>query len=190
MSAATSRQLWAEWKRVTRFLGSARIAYAREAQVWSSLELARPEEVVLAAPAGKGNYRVLVAEHLAAVQDETTLHAAVLVQTYTLAEWAALNLLGLESRDVGGIEDWGERLLTYNNKAWRNTLGGLAGAVETAVMRNAFAHGSRSIDAGAARRLMAAGSTARAVGAPVTLTFDELLQHRSRLKSLLRAGGL
>jgi len=57
-----------------------------EAQVWSSLELARPEEVVLTAPAGKGNYKVLVAEHLAAVQDETTLHAAVLIQTYTLAE--------------------------------------------------------------------------------------------------------
>jgi len=31
MSAAASQQLWDEWKRVTRFLGSARIAYAREA---------------------------------------------------------------------------------------------------------------------------------------------------------------
>ena len=190
MTELVSPQLWDEWKRITRFLGSARIAYAREAQVWSSLEIANPDEVVLTSPAGKGNYRVLIAEHLDAVQDETTLHAAVLLQTYTITEWAALEVLGLDSRKVSGIEDWGDRLLTRNGKSWTDTRGGQRGLVQTAVTRNAFAHGSRSLDAQAARRLAAAGVTGRSAGDPVTLTIRQVHEHRSRLKSLLRAGGL
>jgi len=91
---------------------------------------------------------------------------------------------------VRGIEDWGERLLRRNSKGWQEVLDGFAGAVETAVIRNAFAHGSRSIDDGSSRRLLAAGATPRAAGDAVTLNFEELLQHRSRLKSLLRTGGL
>ena len=67
--------------------------------------------------------------------------------------------------------------------------GGLAGAVEVAVVRNAFAHGSRSIDVQAQARLLKAGAPTRPVGSTMTLTYDELHEFRTRLKSLLNESG-
>ena len=81
-------------------------------------------------------------------------------------------------------------MLVQAGNTWRDTKGGLLGAVETAVARNAFAHGSKSLDARAVRRLADAGAAGKRVGSAVTLTIDDLMEHRSRLKSILRAGGL
>lgn len=87
---------WDEWKRVTRYLRSARLAFARERNLWNSLELEAPSDVQLAAPVGQGNYRVSLSDHLAAVDDEETLHASVLMQSYTIAEAMASDKLGVE----------------------------------------------------------------------------------------------
>jgi hypothetical protein len=67
---------------------------------------------------------------------------------------------------------------------------GKAGAVELAVVRNAFAHGSRSIDANAEQRLRAVGITSRHAGSVVSLTYSDVREFRARLLSLLRFGGI
>jgi hypothetical protein len=179
-----------EWARLTRFLESARLAFARERSLWESLRVEDPKGVRIAAAAHEGNYNVELKKHLDAIDDAETLHGSVLVHFYAIAEHAAAGRLGTSSRSFQGIEDWGARLLKLGGSDWSAVKGGLAGAVEVAVVRNAFAHGSRTIDAAGAARLFTAGAATRPEGARVTLPYPQLRQFRGRLMSLLRAGGI
>jgi len=193
-TAATSRDvtsaLWAEWGRITRFLESARLALAREEALWASLEFRHREEIGLVAKTGGGTYKVRLGQHLEAVGDEQTLHASMLVHSYAIAEAAAARKLGVESRALRGIEDWGGRLLRANGRGWESVTGGCAGAVEVAVLRNAFAHGTRTIDEFGERRLAKAGAPVRLAGSPVTLSYAELWTSRGRLRSLLQVSAV
>lgn len=187
---SSNAALFDEWGRITRFLESARLAFARERNLWASLEIATTDDVQLSAPAGHGIYKVRLSQHLTAVQDDEILFASVLIHSYALAEFAASDRLGVLSRDLAGIEDWGARLLATTGHHWTDVHDGEAGAVEVAVVRNALAHGSRTIDRNAAKRLAAAGVSRYAVGDAVTLAHDELREFRARLLSLLRVGGI
>ena len=68
--------------------------------------------------------------------------------------------------------------------------GGLAGAVEVAVVRNAYAHGGRRIDEPSARRLLAAGKTSPTRGDLVTLDYPTVKVFRGRLRALMSLGGV
>jgi len=135
-------------------LESARLAFARERDLWTAIELDRREDVRLKASAGKTNYMVSLDQHLLAIQDEGRLITSVLIHSYALAESAALDHLQLGSRSVAGVEDWGTRLLSANSQDWSQVLGGFPGAVEVAVARNAFAHGNKRIDVSTERRFV------------------------------------
>lgn len=182
--------VWTEWGALTRFLESARLAFARERNLWSSLELADPDAVKITSATGLRRYEVALKNHLSAVEDEVTLYASVLIHTYALAESAACRNLGIDSRTAGGIEAWGGSLLGAHGRDWSGVFDGEAGAVEVAVVRNAFAHGTRLIDDSSEQRLAAAGAPPRTSGDAVTLEYEELRQYRDRLRSLLRVGGV
>jgi hypothetical protein len=180
---------WDEWGRLTRILESTRLAFDRERSLWASLGIERAKQVRISAP--EGHYSVALHGHIEAVDDaETLLHGSVLVHSYAPAECAAADRLATAPRSLGGIEDWGARLLNANDRDWTDVDGGLGGAVEVAVARNAFAHGSRTIDAAARTRLFAAGAHIRPAGSAVTLTYAELREFRGRLQSLLNSSGI
>ncbi len=179
-----------DWRELTRFTESGRLAFNREAALWSTLQLADKKAASLQSPAGAGRYSVALDDHISTLQDHTTFHAAVLIHSYALAEFSACVQLGIDSRSAGGVESWGAALLQSNGQNWGKVLDGEAGAVEVAVCRNVFAHGSREIDAQAASRLGAAGSSLWALGDQVGLNYDDLRLFRDRLRSLLRVGGL
>ena len=180
---------WDAWAELTRFLESARLAFARERTLWQSLELANREQARLKVRVGKGWYKARLDQHVQAVLDEEVLYASVLIHSYALAESAAMDALAL-ARAPGGIEEWGLSLLTQANADWTCVRDGEAGAAEVAVVRNAFAHGTRRIDAAASRRLAEAGAPRRAAGTPVALSYEDLRTYRGRLVSLLNEGGL
>jgi hypothetical protein len=171
-------------RRHQRFLESARLAFARELNVWASLGIDNPKRVKIAAP--EGHYKVPVHQHIDALSDLEPLYATVLVHSYAVVESAAAERLATP-RKLGKIEEWGARILALNDRDWNHVEGRLAGAVEVAVIRNAFAHGSRSIDLQAQARLREAGAPARPVG--MTLTHVEVRAFRDRLKSLLNQSG-
>jgi hypothetical protein len=58
----------------------------------------------------------------------------------------------------------GTRLLATTGSTWGALKEGLAGAVEVAVFRNAYAHSGRRIDESAANRLRAVGMASLARG--------------------------
>jgi hypothetical protein len=155
-----------------------------------TLDIADLNDVVLQVAVSDGQYKITVGEHLDAIRDEEMLYASVLIHSYALAESIACDVLGQSPTAAGGIESWGERLLLANGKTWAAVKDGLAGAVEVAVVRNAFAHGTRRIEARMVKRLNKAGSPPRADGSSVSLTYEELRVYRARLRSLLRHGGL
>ena len=84
----------------------------------------------------------------------------------------------------------GKLLLSSSSRDWTGVFDGEAGAVEVAVVRNAFTHGTRTIDDGAEARLAVAGASPRTAGDAVNLTYEELRVYRDRLRSLLRTGGV
>jgi len=186
----TQPAVWVEWGRITRFLESARLAFARERDLWTSAEFEDREEVRLVSANGRRSYSVSLEQHVEAVNDEQTLYASVLIHSYAIAEAAAARKLGVDSRTFSGIEDWGERLLEANAKGWDRVADGRAGLVEVAVIRNAFAHGTHLMGRQGQSRLARAGAPGRHAASPVTLSYDELRVFRGRLKSLLNAGSV
>jgi hypothetical protein len=66
----------------------------------------------------------------------------------------------------------------------------VAGAVEVAVVRNAYAHGGRRIDESAANRLRAVGVASPAQGDLVVLDYATLKIFRRRLRALMDTGGV
>jgi len=182
--------IWTEWGRLTRFLESARIAFARESKLWESLELADATSAKIRTENGKATYQVTLAQHRDALSDTWLLNASVLLSYYALAEAAAADKLGLDDVSyVGGIEAWGERLLDAAGASWQEVKGGKAGAVEVAVIRNAIAHGNRTYTQRGINRLQAAGAQISiSPDTPVQLDYTALHEYRARLRSLLRVG--
>lgn len=181
--------VWDEWMRITRFLQGARLAFARESNLWMSLEISGPVKIAVFGPESR-KYEVDLVDHLEAVQDDETLYASVLLHSYALAESAAADHLTVDARDFGGIEDWGGRLLSAEGMSWADLDLGLAGAVKVAVVRNAFAHGTRQIDTVGESRLVAAGVTDMPAGTIVSLDYDSLEGYRACLRHLLNLGGI
>lgn len=181
--------VWDEWMRITRFLQGARLAFARESNLWTSLEISGPVKIAVFGSENR-KYEVDLVDHLEAVQDDETLYASVLLHSYALAESAAADHLSIDARDFAGIEDWGRRLLDAEAKSWADLGVGLAGAVKVAVVRNAFAHGTREIDIVGESRLVAAGVEDMSAGTIVSLDYDSLEGHRACLRHLLNLGGI
>lgn len=179
--------IWNEWGRTTRFLNSTRIAFARERALWQNLELAERSTATIHTSTGPAQYRVSLDDHIEALRDEQLLHGAILVYSYTLAESAAADFIGMSTRDVGGIEDWAQRLLLRTGRTWGQVLDGKAGLVEVAVVRNAVAHGADRMDRRGIRRMTDAGSAfGWQIGDPVEIDVHQLRRYRDRLRSLLR----
>ncbi|MEO5663519.1 MAG: hypothetical protein ABIR39_09555 [Nocardioides sp.] len=181
--------VWDSWAELTRFLESARLAFARERNLWQSLELADPDQASIRVRSGGGWYKARLDQHVDAVNDEITLYASVLIHSYALMESAAAEALSM-NRVKGGVSGWGRLLLNKTSSSWDDVRDGEAGAVEVAVVRHAFAHGTREIDSDAVKQLADVGAPAREVGDAVTLTYSELLAYRGRMASLLNTSGL
>ncbi|WP_018879211.1 hypothetical protein [Thioalkalivibrio sp. ALE9] len=182
--------VWTEWGRLTRFLESARIAFAREHQLWGALELADTASPKIHVKNDEATYQASLIQHREAVSDSWLVHASVLLSYYALAEAAAADKLGVDDvADIGGIEVWGQRLLEAANADWKDVKDGKAGAVEVAVVRNAIAHGERCYSQRGINRLTASGiATTADPGAPVLVDYPARHEYRARLRSLLRVG--
>lgn len=182
---------WSEWGRLTRFHESSRLALAREQRLWSELELADADSAMVRVQNGERTYQATVAQHRGAIADEWLLNASILIYSYALAEAAAEEVLGPGSTDAGGIETWGTALLSRAGNSWDTVEGGQGGVVETAIVRNLLAHGEAAYTQSSLNRLMAVGGIPTwAPGDPLRLTYEDVLTHRARLKSLLRNGTL
>lgn len=189
-SGPADSRLWERWGALTRSLNSTRVAVERERSFWGDLDFTNRSQLKIKAKARESKLTIRLVDHVAALEDEATLLSAALVLSYSIAESAALDHLGLDSRRVGGIEDWGSRLLKAADCDWGAVDGELAGAVEVSVIRNLIVHGARRIDAYSHARLVGAGCTVRPVGSQVILDYPTVGVYRARLRSLLMEGGL
>lgn len=188
--APETSSLWSRWGALTRSLLSMRVAVERERSFWESLNFTNRSDLKIKAKARGGRFTIRLVDHVQALDDEGAILAAALVLSYSVAESAATDHLGLDSRNVAGIEDWGGRLLASADADWNHVEGGLAGAVEVGVIRNLIVHGAERVDVKSQRRLVAAGCSRFAPGASLALDYETVGLYRARLRSLLVAGGL
>jgi len=186
------QNVWDEWGRITRFFESSRIALAREATLWTSLELANPDEALVRISDGSRIYQVSLPEHAEAVSDTWFLYASALLSYFALTEAAAAELLGLDDLvGLDGVGEWGARILSAAGNEWDAVHGGKAGIIQVAVVRNQVAHGDRTYSLRSVSRLKAAGVLDPvAYDDPVVLNDKVFRDYRLRLKSLLNHGGL
>lgn len=182
--------LWSRWGALTRSLISTRVAVERERSFWESLNFTNRSNLKIKAKVRGGGFTIRLVDHVRALDDEGTVLGAALVLSYSLAESAATDHLGLDSRRVAGIEDWGGRLLKSANASWSQVEGGLAGAVEVGVVRNLIVHGADSVDLKSHQRLVTAGCAQFEAGSPLLLDYEAVGVYRGRLRSLLMIGGL
>lgn len=182
--------LWDRWGALTRSLISTRIAVERERSFWENLNFTNRSNLKIKARVRGGAFTIRLVDHVKALDDEATVLAAALVLTYSVAESAVTDHLGLESRQVAGVEDWGGRLLKSVGRDWGQVEGGLAGAVEIGVVRNLIVHGVDKVDSKSHQRLLTAGCDRFETGSPLALDYETVGVYRTRLRSLLMAGGL
>lgn len=140
-------EIWYEWKRLTRFLECSKIAFQRELSIWNSLEVPDLMELKLVTSNGVSQFKLPASDHIETLQDEDLLNFIVLTYSYSLCEGYARVKLGLGESDRlnSGIEKWGTCLLKQTGNSWTEVLGGRAGLIEVAVVRNFIAHGSRLV---------------------------------------------
>lgn len=189
-SSRPTSALWSRWGELTRSLISTRVAVERERSFWESLNFTNRSALKIKAKVRGGSFTIPLVQHVRALDDEFTLLAAAFVLSYSVAESAATKHLGLDSRRVAGIEDWGGRLLQSAGASWSQVEGGLAGASEVGVIRNLIVHGEGNVDARSHQRLKAAGCTRFQPGSPLIIDYEAIGTYRARLKSLLMVGGL
>jgi hypothetical protein len=189
LQPSKDHMIWEEWGRLTRFHESARLAFAREERLWNELQLSNADSATVLIQSGDRTYQVSVGQHRSAIADEQLLGASVLLYSYALAEAAVEEVLGSGATEKGGIENWSEDLLKKAGNSWNSVEGGKAGVVETAIVRNAIAHGATSYTQSDVNRILQVG------GAPawkamdsLRLDYDSILEYRKCLKSLLRCG--
>ncbi len=181
-----------DWKRMTRFLESVRIALAREIRLWETLQLENPAQAKIRSLQGNTEYQVTLDGHRFAISDEPLMHGMVLLYSYALAESGAAMKLGKTTADLGVIESWSDQLVTQSGNDWNQVLGGKQGIVEVAVYRNAIGHGCSTFEDHHFNRVDNAGGPGSPpswhVGDTISLDYETLKAFRSRLKSLLRVG--
>lgn len=183
--------IWDEWKRITRLLESSRIAFGREELLWSSLEVKEKKEVSLVTMDGPSTYSVALSDHLNALRNHDVLFSLVLGATYGLAESYGRLKLGLGDNEdlTGGVETWGKKLLDTTGHDWSKVLGGLEGIVEVSAVRNAYAHGARTVNQKMVNRFTAHGLVCPwSLGDEISLTYELVEAYRARIKSLMRFG--
>lgn len=180
--------LWNEWGSLTRLLKSARIAFEREKNLWETLELAAPEKAIIHIKTPPSAYTVKLEQHKAILSDETIFCSSLLVYSYALIEDCAATILAQHQKTLGGgIEQWGEFLLSLTQNSWDKVKGGKVGIVEVSVLRNAIAHGSHSYSRECVNRLKGIGfEPLPTEGQQFQITYDLLNEYRSRLKSFAR----
>lgn len=191
MTANPTTMVWTEWRRVTRFFESSRVAFAREEQLWANLEIADKTTAQIKTANGPSTFMVSVQDHVATLKDHGFVFSLVLVYAYSLAEAFARIKLGLAEQDelVGGIESWGKKLLDRTGHSWSDVLDGRSGLVEVSCVRNAIAHGATKISASTVSRFTDHGLICPwSAGAVVALDYDLTEKYRARLKSLMRLG--
>jgi hypothetical protein len=189
VTPSEEKLIWNEWKRVTRFLESSRIAFDREAMLWASLEVKDRKSLSLVTRNGLSKYSIELSEHLKALATHDVLFSLVLGSTYALAEsYGRLKLCLSDDEDLsGGIESWGKRLLDATGQDWTKVLGGLAGIVEVSAVRNAYAHGARTVNQRMLNRFTSLGHAAPwALGDEIQLTYELVETYRARIKSFMR----
>lgn len=190
-SSSAEKQIWDEWKRITRFLESARIAFAREEVLWRTLEVGDRKSLLLTTSEGKSRYSVKLDDHLRTIRDHDVLFALVLGATYALAESYGRLKLDLSDDDdlSGGVEAWGGKLLAATGHSWGDVLDGLAGIVEVSAVRNAYAHGARAVNQKIVNRFVAHGLACPwALEDRIDLPYEKVETYRARIKSLMRFG--
>lgn len=187
--------VWDEWKRLTRFALSGRIALGRETRLWETVEIQNADSALIEVTTGASTYRVSVEHHKEAIADEGLECTLLLIYAWAITESSAADKLALPKvSDQGGVENWGEALLQTNGYDWNSVASSKANKsnlVEVSIVRNLLAHGDSVFTTSSENRFDGTGgSRTWSAGDPVSLSLAMVKEYRARLKSLLRFSGI
>ncbi len=154
-------------------------------------------------------FKTLTSDHLSRISHGNDLHKMALLRYYSAfetfvryAEFVTstgdyelvrrpLSIAEIEMIEShllkGGVEAWADVIIKKLKQNWSDVYGGKAGLVEVSLMRNAIAHGVRSMN-----QSMLDAAVARSAALPfqagqaITISFELLNEYRGRLRSFCR----
>lgn len=189
--ASSENAIWEEWKKITRFIESSRIAFSRESFLCSSFQPLDSSAVQIVATEGPSTFKSTLDEHVRTLRDESILFSIGLLASYALTEsFSRIKLSIPEDADLqGGIEAWGTRLLQRTNHDWTYVLDGLPGIIEVSIARNYAAHGTSTVTQRTINRFLTLGLQCPwPQGQSIRMDCAMLDTYRARLRSLMRLG--
>ena len=205
--------MWHEWRRLTRLLGSARLAFNTEVEKCEAVYVgtSNSEHVLTLEEAGS-IYETNLHDHITTLKDTDILYQMALIKSYDLMElhakmvryisenkkWHLLsgNLSTEEQKELetmrleGGIEAWSQKLMRYLFQDWSRVYKGQTGLIEIAKVRNLLVHGYTHVPAMAVRE-----AQAQEIPFPfapeqrIAIDFPCLHEYRGRIRSFCRILG-
>ena len=197
---------WEEWGAITRIHGSAMVAFDHSMLVMQRQIVA---EVELVHSESGSAFKTLAVDHLSRITHGNDLHKMALLRYYSAFETfvrfaefvtttgnfdfvsrplAISEIEMIESHLLkGGVEAWADVSIRKLKQNWVDVYGGKAGLVEVSLLRNAIAHGVRSMN-----QSMLDAAVARSAALPfqagqaITISFELLNEYRGRLRSFCR----
>ncbi|MGA4238568.1 hypothetical protein ACI2TX_17380 [Ralstonia nicotianae] len=202
--------VWEEWRKLTEFFALSDHVYASQANAWNCLPLADSHGAQLRIGSGDFKFESTGDRYATVLGDRHMLSTVVLIHSYGLLQVAmfeayeelskiahantplrssfiADNKLIETLMSDGGIETWGDRILNDLGRSWNDVEGGKAGIVEAATIRNAVAHGQRTVSQKMENRVMRVGGTLPwKVGNTIRLDIACTKEYRHRFRSFMR----
>lgn len=211
-STKTTLAVWEEWRKLTEFFALSDHVYASQANVWNGLPLADLNGAQLRIGSEDFKFESKGDRYATVLGDRHMLSTVVLIHSYGLMQVAMseayeeLSKSGNPSANTplcaqyktnntyietlvgdGGIETWGDRILSDLGRPWNDVEGGKVGIVEAAVVRNAVAHGQSVVSQRMENRVKNAGATLPwSVGDPIVLDVARTKEYRHRFRSFMR----
>jgi len=205
--------IWDEWKSLTRFTALVDYSLETSATLWKALPIRERDAVTLVRPEGGSKFACPGSSFLPILEDRHTIASLLILSSYALIEAHVDDVLehmaasGITSIQLvndyrsglftaqqfcsrGGVETWGQTLLSSLGRDWSEVLDGKAGAVEVATVRNAIAHGKKHVDQSMINRVNNANGTLPwGLGDAITLNLALTRIYRDRLRSFARVVG-
>jgi hypothetical protein len=205
--------IWDEWKSWTRFQALIDYSLETSATLWQGLPVKDRDQVTIQRTLGQSRFACPGNQFLPMLQDRHTISSLLVLSSYALIEghieevldyMVTAGVVGIQIVDdvragtqtaktfiaSGGIETWGTSLLLQLGRDWGNVHDGCGGIVEVAIVRNALAHGARTVTQSMINRVQQnGGALPWAIGAPIRLDLSLVRTYRDRLRSFARVIG-
>lgn len=146
--------IWEKWGQLTAYYNALEVACDWHSALWKLVPIEGVDATTVLRKKGMSEFRKSTGEFRVLLDDRSPLASMLFLSSFALFEsfcvdgFEALASVGkVQKREdylVGGIEAWSDVLLKAAGRTWKAVQPGREGILEAAIVRNSYAHGSKT----------------------------------------------